>query len=80
MKLIEITFSFDEGWQKKCERNGITKTTKALVNIAHIVSISEWEGTLLHEGRRGTKVVTINNDKFVDDRHYDEFVECLNNL
>ena len=80
MKLIQITFSFDEGLQKECKKNGITKTTMAMVNVEHIVSISKWEGQLLHEGRKGTKVVTINNSSFVDDRPYDEFMEFLNNL
>ena len=80
MKLIEITFSYDEGWQKECTRNGLTKTTTAMVNVDHIVSITRWEGQLLHQGRVGTKIVTINNGKFVDDRPYDEFMECLNNI
>jgi len=80
MKLIEITFSYDEGWQKECTRNGITKTNTAMVNVDHIVSITEWHGQLLHQGRVGTKIVTINNGKFVDDRPYDEFMNYLNNI
>ena len=80
MKLIKITFSYDEGWQNECKRNGITKTNVAMVNIDHIVSISKWQGKLLHEGRKGTLIKTIDNSKFIDDRQYDEFMEFLNNI
>ena len=80
MRLIEITFSYDEGWQKECKKNGIIKTNIAIVNVDHIVSITEWEGQLLHQGRIGTKIATINNGKFVDDRPYNEFMDYLNNI
>jgi hypothetical protein len=78
MKLIKITFSYDEGWQKECKKNGITKTDIAMVNIDHIISISKWEGRLLHKGRNGTMIKTINNCKYVDDRAYDDFIKFLN--
>jgi len=78
MKLIEISFSCDEGWQKECKKNGIIKTTIAMVNVDHIVSISKWEGKLLHEGRKGTLIKTIDNGKYVDDRTYDDFMKFLN--
>ena len=51
-----------------------------MVNVDHIVSISKWEGKLLHEGRKGTQIKTIDNSKFIDDRPYEDFMEFLNTI
>ena len=78
MRLIEITFTYDEGWQQKCERNGVMKTSRKTINVDEIVSVSEWEGQLLHQGRVGTKVLTSDGKSHVDDRTYDQFLALLN--
>jgi hypothetical protein len=77
MKLIEITFTYDEGWQKECKKNGVMKISRSAINVDEIVSISVWHGELLHEGRVGTKIKTINGSSHVDDRRYDEFIDIL---
>jgi len=77
MKLIEITFSYDEGWQRECTRNGVIKTSRKLISMDKIVSIAGWKGTLLHEGRSGTEVKTIDGKSHVDDRSYEEFIEYI---
>lgn len=76
-KLIETTFTYDEGLMKDCKRNGVIKTKKAMINVAYIVSVNEWVGKLLHEGRNGTRVIDVNNTEYIDDRPYDEFVKLL---
>ena len=77
MKLIEITFTYDEGWQNECKKNGVMKTSRSAINVDEIASISAWHGTLLHEGRVGTKIITTNGKSHVDDRRYDEFIDIL---
>jgi hypothetical protein len=77
MKLIEITFTYDEGWTKECKKNGVIKTSRSAINVDEISSISVWHGTLLHEGRIGTKIITTNGKSHVDDRSYDEFTDIL---
>jgi hypothetical protein len=79
MKLIEMNFTYDEGWQMRCERNGVMKTSTKLISVDKIVSISKWEGTLLHEGRSGTQVRTIDGRTHVDaDRSHEDFLKLLN--
>jgi len=78
MKLIEMNFTYDEGWQRECQRNGVIMTSTKLISMDKIVSISRWNGTLLHEGRSGTQVKTIDGRTHIDaDRSYEEFIEYI---
>lgn len=77
MKTIETHFIYDEGLTKNCKPNGNLKVDKHTINIDHIVSISPWVGSFLHEGRTGTQVTSVNGKKYLDDRSYDDFLEYL---
>jgi hypothetical protein len=53
-------------------------TSTKLISIDKIVSISKWKGTLLHEGRSGTQVKTIDGSTHIDaDKSYEEFIEYI---
>lgn len=79
MRTFETSFQYDEGHQRECVRNGVIKHQKHTINLDHIVSVSEWNGTLLHEGRTGTQIVDVNGKKYLDDRPYEEVLQLLKN-
>jgi hypothetical protein len=77
MRTIETSFQYDEGHQRECKRNGVIKYSKHTINLEHIVSITKWVGTLLHEGRTGTQITDVNGKKYIDDRPYEEVISLL---
>ena len=66
---LEIeTPSYDEGYFKCMERNGIIKSNKHHINVAEISSITRYVGKMLHEGWDCSKIKMKNGDTFIDKR------------
>ena len=49
----------------------------AVTDNQYIVSITEWVGKLIHEGKTGTQIIDINGNKYIDERSYNDFIKYL---
>lgn len=74
------TPSFDEGYFRCMERNGIVKSTKVIVNVAHISSIERYVGTCLHKGWDCAKVVMHNGTQHIDKRSPEALLKAISYL
>lgn len=79
-KFIEISFSCDKGLLDNCGRTGEIVTTKKLINIDKISFVKNWVGDLIHKGRFGTEIHTVDGYKHIDERTYQEFTNLLNKI
>ena len=79
-KFIEISFSYDQGLQKNCVRSGEIMIAKKLISIDKISFIKSWEGELLHKGRTGVEIHTVDGRKHIDERSYEVFSILLDKV
>ena len=81
MRLLEIsTPSFDEGYHKCMERNGVIKSISRHINVDEISSIHRYIGQLLHQGWDCSKITMKNGDKFIDYRLPNELINAIEEL
>ena len=79
MKLFKITTpSFDEGYQRCLEKNGIIKSISRHINVNEISSIHRYIGEYCHQGWDCSQIKMKNGDKFIDQRSPDELIKDIN--
>lgn len=78
--LFEIsTPSFDEGYHKSMERNGVIKSIIRHININEISSIQHYIGELLHDGWNCSRIKMKNGDTFIDYRLPNDLINAIEN-
>lgn len=75
--MIKLTFTYDKGAAANGQKTGETKEKITYINPAHIESVQEWRGELIHSGREGTKITLTSGAIHIDDRSTDKFMQAL---